>query len=172
MSVKQIMKLEDVSAAAAAENVSMTNTMIIKNSLPMNEGHPTQVCGNIVAFTVETLNNMAPQTKDTKQCYRFEVFPVIHSCLEDRKHDKKSDYVIMKVINARTLIVIELKLDVGNSLTGADKDHLAQLFYEAHLVCHQEKCCYPKLLCIYADHKNWYFFLTDMTKDTKNCLSY
>ena len=60
---------------------------------------------------------------------------------------------------------------VSNDLTGGDKDNLSRLFYEAHLVCQNEKENYERLICVYAIHCNWHYFLMDMSKVKKECVS-
>ena len=61
---------------------------------------------------------------------------------------KTANYAIMRIPNGQTVVVIKFKLKA--SVSGEDKDDLAQLFAEAHLVCEQEQKVYEQLLCIYG----------------------
>lgn len=90
--------------------------------------------------------------------YSFEIFPIVYKCADNHRKDKRSDYVILKLRNKRTIVVVELKTLVGTQLTGDDKDAIAQLIYEGYLVCHDEKDHYKSLICVYANHASWHFF--------------
>ena len=148
-------------------HVAQVNKFIAENSLPMNEGYPMLVCGNMIAYLTSKLNSTRG-----KQSYRFSISPIVYEVPTDHRKDKQADYVILKIHNKRTIAVIELKLLVSASITAADKDHIAQLIYEAYSVCMQEGTDYENLLCIYASHDMWHFFLMDMSKVTKICKSY
>ena len=104
--------------------------------------------------------------------YRFTIFPIIFPVEKDHRRDKKSDFVVLKIVNKRTLVIIELKLSVGTDITGGDKDNISQLLYEAYLVCKKESK-YQKLLCTYANQSHWHFFIMDMGTYAKpHCTSY
>ena len=53
------------------EKIQQTNEMIACNSLPMNEGYPTLLCGNIIAYLTDRLNSTIGE-----QHYRFQIYPV------------------------------------------------------------------------------------------------
>ena len=72
-----------------------------------------------------------PRAND--KMYSFEVFPVIYHHPEDHRKDKKSDYVLVRLRNNRTIAIIELKTAVYPVINADDKVGLAQLFYEAIL---------------------------------------
>ena len=145
-------------------HVAQVNKCITENSLPMNEGYPLLVCGNMIAYFTAKLNSSAG-----KQAYRFSITPVVYDVPTDHR---QADYVIVKILNRRTIAVIELKLDVSLGISAKSKDHIAQLIYEAYCVCKQEGTDYENLLCIYANHESWHFFLMDMSKIRKVCKSY
>ena len=83
--------------------------------------------------------------------------------------------VLLKAKNSvdkTSVAVIELKLLVGEDITAGESDSLVQLFYEGYLVCMEEGTHYEELLCIFANHHNWHFFVMDMSKVIKTCKFY
>lgn len=159
--------LEEYEVSEEALCVMKTNAMILQTSRALNEGHAMQVCGNHVAYFTTMFNNTTGANS-----YSYDVFPVIYPVESNHRKDKKSDYVLVRMKNKRTIVVMELKLGMSSSITAADRDSLAQLFYEAYLVSQREKVNYTDLICIYADHTTSLFFLMDMSLVTKVCKVY
>ncbi len=118
---------------------------------PSCEMYSSIICYYFLSHSIEYLNS---QNSDTEN-YRIHV----QSPAKDRRNDKKSDYTIYRVVNERTVAVIEVKLGVSSSITAMDKDYLAQLFYETHLVHVTENRKYKKRLAVYASHNSWHLFL-------------
>lgn len=94
----------------------------------MNEGYPTLLWGNDFALSQNLNKGLSDIT------YTFEVFPVIKEDEKDHRDDFKCDFTLMKLKNWQTIIVCELKLSVGLTLSKSDMEGLAQLFYEIKLV--------------------------------------
>ena len=130
------------------DDIAQVNKFIAENSVPMNEGYPMLLCGNTIAYFTAKLNSARG-----KKSYKFCIYPTVYDVPTDHRKDKQADYVIIKIHNKRTIAVIELKLLVSVSITAANKDHIAQLIYEAYSVCMQEGTDYKNLLCIYASHE-------------------
>ena len=125
---------------------------------PENEGYPMTVWTIIVEFLTESLNTM-----HGKGTYLFSIYPVIKPNTKDHWKDKKSDFIILKIKNRQTIIVIELKLSVG-CLTGADKDSVAQLFSEGYIISNEESTGDHNLLCIYTNHEVFHVFDMNLRK--------
>ena len=145
------------------DDIAQVNKFIAENFVPMNEGYPMLLCGNTIAYFTAKLNSARG-----KKSYKFCIYPTVYDVHNHRK-DKQADYVIVKIHNKRTIAVIELKLLVSASITAANKDHIAQLIYEAYSVCMQEGTDYENLLCIYASHDMWHFFLIPVYSCTWSC---
>ncbi len=128
--------------------------LILNNSIPSNEMFSNHVCFNVLCATVQYLNSLT----NTKT-YRVETEPVVMETPDDHRRDKNS---VMRIVNKRTVAVIEVKLRVSNSLTGADKNNLAQLLYECNLIQERENR-YTDIVAIYANHDNWHFFLINFS---------
>ena len=80
------------------------NETISRRFLMENEGLPTIICGNIVAHIVDNLQS----PEDNK--YAVKSFSEVSS---DLQNNKKTDYVIFRFINERTVLVMELKLSLN-----------------------------------------------------------
>ena len=65
--------------------------------------------------------------------YIAVVEPTVYSSYRDHRRDKKSDLSILKIVNAHTVVIMEVKLSVNNPINSNDKDKLAQ-FYETRLI--------------------------------------
>ena len=152
------------SSSGVVDSIKTVNHSINLYGTPLNEGFSTLICGNIIAGIMAELNK--------PQKYKFEIDPIVFKHPTDGRKDKKSDSTIIRIVNKRTVVVIELKLEVCAAITGGAKDNLAQLFYEGKLVCETEKKNYTKLLCIYANHTTWHIFVMDYSKVTLCCEEY
>ena len=86
----------------------------------------------------------------------------------DHRRDKKTDYILARVFNRRTITIIEVKQSLSSRLTKADSKLLAQLFYEACLRCEKECCHYEDIICILANHDIWHFFTVDCSRKLLN----
>ena len=152
-------------SSSLLESVKVLNHSINSHSFALNEGFPMLICGNIITAITEQLD-------DTKSHYQFKIYPVVGEHQTDGRKNEESDYVIVRLVNERTVAVFELKLHVGRSITGAAKDDLAQLFYEGKLVCKSDKNVYEKLICVYANHNDWHVFVMDYSGVLLRCKEY
>lgn len=149
--------IDDDSDTQSAESM---HKLIIENSKPLNEGYPTHLSGNLLALTTSKLNELCKKKK-----YKYHMYPVVYGYEGNHKKDKRSDYIMLRLLNHRTVLIMELKLSA--TMTPQGKDDIAQLFAEASLIYEEEGQLYEKLLCIYGDYKNWHAFLMDMRKPIK-----
>ena len=104
--------------------------------------------------------------------YQFKIYPIVGEHQTDGRKNKESGYVIVRLVNERTVAVFELKLEVARAITGAAKDDLSQLFYEGKLVCKSDKNFYEKLICVYANHNDWHVFVMDYSGVLLRCKEY
>ena len=109
------------------------NEIIAKRFLVQNEGLPTVVCGNIVAHIVDHLQSPTDNT------YSVKFFSEV---VADARKNKKTDYVVMRLVNKQTAVVMELKPTVSEHLGHLEKE-LAQLFLEVYYAQKADtKCSY------------------------------
>lgn len=141
------------------------NNMIIQNSVFLNEAFPTLLCGNIIAALTQFMNDQHPR-EDGRKSFQFRVLPVLKEA-KDKRKSQKSDYVIIRLINEKTILLIELKRSVGNPLSEDDNDNLAQLFYEAIVVHRNEEK--EKLFCVYSNSFTWHIFEMNMSLAKPKC---
>ena len=138
----------DAERSERARIYADVNDVIKSYSVAANEGFPTLQCGNIISLIARELNG-----------YRFVVYPIVY---EENSDHRKADYILIKLVNRRTVAVFELKLKVGTTLCNDDKNPLAQLFAEARLVCEREES-YRDFICVYGNQDTWHIFVLDMT---------
>ena len=110
----------------------------------LNEGFSTVCCGIILLHIVDHLHT----TEQDK--YKLMIYPVVKMF-----EDKRSDYVLMRLVNKRCVIVFELKLSVGTVISACE-DSLAQLFLEVKYAVEKERSCYTTMVCVLADYENWH----------------
>ena len=126
-----------------------------KRLSPLNEGFPTLYCGITLLHIVDYLHSQEGEK------YQLIIYPVVKTFSDD----KKSDCVLVRLMNKRSMIVFELKLNVGSVLTGC-KDSLAQLFLEAKYAAEKDwkggSDTYPTMVCVLADHDNWHVLVVDL----------
>ena len=89
------------------------NDIIANTIIPMIEGYPTILSANILSNVITEINVKKGFTDPKEYMYKLQVYPVVFPHDEDCRKDKKADYTIMKVRNARTVVVVELKLSVA-----------------------------------------------------------
>ena len=75
--------------------------------------------------------------------------------------NKKTDYVLIKLINKRTAVVIELKPMVGEQL-GILQKELAQLCLEVYYAREQDIVSYKQMLAILSDGERWHLFVINI----------
>ena len=126
-----------------------TTKAIVANSFPSSELYATMICGITATHIVGELNNIKQ-----KVVYQLEMEPNIL-----QEEDKKSDFTILKILNERTYVTIEVKLDVPDKVTAGTKNDLAQLFLEAIYCCKKESI--DKLLAILTNGFVWHCFALD-----------
>ena len=135
------------------------NQDICSYSDPTNEGQSTLLCGNLITHIVKEANAVLGR----KVC-KFEIFPVMID-EADRRENKESDYLIYRIMNRLTYILVEVKVSVGRRLTIDDQDKLAQLFLEAiYMYSKEGKSIHNRiLLCVLTDGTSWHIVQTDMS---------
>ena len=132
---------------------------LTKKSLsPLNEGFPTIYCGIMLLHIVDHLHS---QEEEQKYKLTIKLYPVVKTFSDERKND----YVLVWLINKRSMIVFELKLSIG-AVISACKDSLAQLFLEAKYAaendCKGSIHYYQTMICVLADHDNWHVLVVDL----------
>ena len=84
-----------------------------------------------------------------------------------------TDYTLVKLNNARTILVSELKFGIKE--VAALNAEFAQLFMEVHYVVTTDKAQehhYTDLIAILADHLIWHILLLDISKQPYIIKSY
>ena len=124
----------------------------------LNEGFSTVYCGIMLLHIVDHLHT-CPTEQDK---YKLMIYPVV-KMFDDNRKNKRSDYILMRLVNKRCIIVFELKLSVGTVISGCE-DSLAQLFLEVKYAAEYDKGCYTKMVCVLADYENWHILLVDLRR--------
>lgn len=138
---------------------------ILDGSVPNNECYPQVVCSTIISRLVSLLNARSDQTNP--QEYMFLMKPKLTENMDGRT-DKRSDLSLLKVVNCRTFILIELKLTVGEIFTGdiINLDNFAQLLLEGIYAFEEDRekyqTRYRQLLLVLSNGYVWHIFLVDM----------
>ena len=125
-----------------------------------NEGFPTILCGIMLLHIVDHLHSQEDERK-----YHLTIYPVVKKFSDERKN-KKSDYVLVRLSNERSMIIFELKLSVGAVIAGC-KDALAQLFLEVKYAAEEDRSSgrrYDTMIGVLADHVSWHVLLIDLRK--------
>ena len=102
----------------------------------LNEGFPTICCGIVLLHIVDHLH------RQEEEKYQLIIYPVVKTFI-DRRKNKRSDYVLIRLMNKRSVIVFEIKLSVG-SVISACKESL------------------ETMICVLADHANWHILVIDL----------
>ena len=109
-----------------------------KELSPMNEGHSILLWGTSLHI-VEKLN-------DLPKMYRFSIYPVRKE-ERDRRESKRSDFMIFKIKNWVTSVIVGVKLNVSDTLNFEMRDDLAQLFPEAEYADKPEGGWHKNTVC-------------------------
>ena len=132
------------------------NEIIAKQFLVQNERLPTVVCGNIVVHIVDHLQFPTVNT------YSVKIVSVVKEVVADARKNKKTDYVIMRLVNQQTVVVVELKPIISKDLGYLEKE-LAQLFLEVYYVQKEDtKCIYQYMLAVLSDRQTWHMFILNL----------
>ena len=76
--------------------------------------------------------------------------------------NKVCHFNIFRMMNRRTLVIIEVKLDLTADITVSSKTNLSQLFLGAKYKRKREHGIYNEFLCLLTNTKIWHFF-TDLS---------
>ena len=127
-------------------------TRMTENTIPQNEGYPQVMATAPVAGIVHYLND-----KVGKKMYRYQIYPAVTD-KGDRRETKRSDVSIIRILDSRTFVIIQCKLNVGLTFTATNVDPLAQLFLEAVYSSQKEGSHYEEILCILTNWTVWHCF--------------
>ena len=136
------------------------NHIIKRRLLAQNEAFTVLICGNILAHIVNHLQSPSDNT------YCIKIFSIVKEVIEDARKNKKTDYVIIRLINQRTVVVIELKPVISEGIGYLEKE-LAQLFLEVYYARKEDtKSSFPypyqSMLAILSDRNTWHVFVLDL----------
>ena len=136
------------------------NHIIKRRLLAQNEAFTVLICGNILAYIVNHLQSPSDNT------YCIKIFSIVKEVIEDAQKNKKTDYVIIRLINQRTVVVIELKPVISEGIGYLEKE-LAQLFLEVYYARKEDtKSSFPypyqSMLAILSDRNTWHVFVLDL----------
>ena len=70
------------------------------------------------------------ELNDTTKVYKFSIYPVVKR-ESDARQNKRANFMIFKIQNRITRVVIEAILNISQNLNNHMRDDLAQLFLEA-----------------------------------------
>ena len=130
----------------------------------LNEGFSMLCCGIILLHIVDHLH-----TTKWENMYKLMIYPVVKT-FENRRKNKRSDYVLMRLVKKRCVIVFDLKLSVGTVISACE-DSLAQLFLDVKYTEEKERSC-TTMVCVLADHENWHILLIDLLRLLFELLQY
>ena len=102
--------------------------MIKLKGIPDSEGFSMLVVGILIACAA---------TNDSHNLY-FKVLPTVNGDGTDQRKNKYTDYLLLKMYNKRTYVVVELKKEATVAVQSIDQEHLAQLVDEIYLVQSEE----------------------------------
>ena len=136
------------------------NHIIKRRLLAQNEAFTVLICGNILAHIVNHLQSPSDNT------YCIKIFSIVKEVIEDARKNKKTDYIIIRLINQRTVVVIELKPVISEGIGYLEKE-LAQLFLEVYYARKEDtKSSFPypyqSMLAILSDGNTWHVFVLDL----------
>ena len=136
------------------------NHIIKRRLLAQNEAFTVLICGNILAHIVNHLQSPSDNT------YCIKIFSIVKEVIEDARKNKKTDYVIIRLISQRTVVVIELKPVISEGIGYLEKE-LAQLFLEVYYARKEDtKSSFPypyqSMLAILSDRNTWHVFVLDL----------
>lgn len=120
----------------------------------------------LLALTVNILN-----MKDSGKYFLQQLEPDV-TVHDDRRHNKRSDVSIIKIMKKRTIVLVQCKVGVGHEIMNSDAKAVAQLFLEAHYVHELEGKTYGSILCILTDWIHWHFFLVNVGKLPMELIKY
>ena len=121
---------------------------------PLNEQFPLLILSAMISHIVIELNE-----KIGKVVYKGRVEPVVFHNEDDSRKDKKSDYAILKIVNRRTVLVVEIKSGIGTELYSV-KTELAQLFLEVHYS--MQDCKESNIVCVLTDTSSYHIFVLNL----------
>ena len=163
----QVLKAEEPPSSSSSSSTLCTsedvkeftyvNEIITKRFLAQNEGLTTLVCGNVLAHIV---NHLQSPSDDT---YCIKIFSVVKEVIEDAR---KNNYIIMRLVNQRTVVVVELKPIISEDLGYLEKE-LAQLFLEVYYAQREDTKSsyqYQYMLPILSERKTWHVFILDLLR--------
>lgn len=97
----------------------------------------------------------------------FAVLPVDP---DDSRRNKYTDYMLLKMKNKKTYVVVELKKTVNYAVRSLDSTHIAQLVQEIHFVHTEEKM--KKIIGIYGNYSTLHIFVFDLSRLPLKCIDY
>ena len=100
--------------------------------------------------------------KATQKTYRYQIYPAV--TVEDRRQVKRSDVSLIRILDNRTFVIVQCKLDVGLTFTVTNVDPLSQLFLEASYIRQKETAHYKEILCILTNWTVWHCFHVDLAQ--------
>ena len=145
----------DTKYSEMATHVQEANQLILSVCMSRNEAFSLIIASNLLGFAENCFE------KDFSSKFSFSVLPVVYPVQTDHRKDKESDFVMVRIKNKRTIVVIELKSTVSAGFGDGDKDPLSQLFYEMYVVCQEEGKNYKDLIGIYGNYCTRHLFLMD-----------
>lgn len=127
-----------------------------------NEGFAMTIVSTVLMHLLDELNKRSGHSEGAP-LYQSMLYPMVTKAADARK-SKKSDYFVLKVVNRRVYIIVEVKLDVPQVLSGGMKNQIAQLFVEAYYTYHHcpSLPSYSQFLCVLTDGFTWHCFLLQM----------
>lgn len=114
---------------------------------------------------------MVNDSAGSKQ-YNFKIYPVLKE-ERDKRENKFSDISIIKIVNKRTKILIEIKLAVFPRLVMSDNvlDDFSQLFLEGLYVYEQEKIS-GEIMLVLTDAITWHIFIVNFNTKPVSILEF
>ena len=107
----------------------------------------------LLPHIVEELNNK-------EQLYRLSIFPVIKD--DDARRNKYADFLILKIKDSLTRVVIEAKLNISETVNYGMRNDIAQLVLETIYSDQQENNRQEKTLCALTNDTTWHIFVVNM----------
>ena len=88
---------DTTSSSGVVGSIKIVNHSINLYVPQLNEGFPHSICGNIIAGIMAELNIVSKK-------YQFKIYPTVFKHPTDGRKDKDSDFVIIRIVNKRTVL--------------------------------------------------------------------
>ena len=139
------------------DKLSEIHQTLLSYGTPSSEGYSMLVVGLFIAIAAKMSE------------VNFSVLPAVYLDPDDSRRNKYADYMLLKMKNKKTYVVVELKKSTNVEVKNLDSTHLAQLLQEINFVHIEEKM--KKIIGIYGNYSTLHIFVFELRLPYK-CIAY